>query len=221
MQTEPGDHHGEFWVAVLHLRAALMHALQQDDMPVQVDTRLPKLWVGSQYAAYNVARLKAVGITHILSLSSDACVANRQFTCMQGGLKDNSHADLPSVMPAFIEFIEAGLSAGGVLVHCRAGRSRSVAVVVGYLMARFREGYFTCLQKVQHARPVAQPAPWFASQLCDFQNTLFASVASTSVCSPKSEGGQEALKRGRTFGEGASACDLGLRRSTKRARSRL
>merc|ERR1719182_1098095 len=73
---------------------------------------------------------------------------------MQGDLKDNSHADLPSVMPAFIEFIEAGLSAGGVLVHCRAGRSRSVAVVVGYLMARFREGYFTCLQKVQRARTV-------------------------------------------------------------------
>ncbi len=59
-------------------------------------------------------------------------------------------------------------AAGGVLVHCAQGMSRSGGIAVGYIMWRERLSYETALAHVQQARPCVSPNEGFALQLDEF-----------------------------------------------------
>lgn len=59
--------------------------------------------------------------------------------------------------------------AGGVLVHCAQGVSRSAAVLTAYLMSHARFSFDTALSHVQQARPVADPNQGFRLQLQEFE----------------------------------------------------
>lgn len=68
-----------------------------------------------------------------------------------------------------IPFLQATVDAGKrVLVHCQQGRSRSVSLVVAYLMATENLSFDEALESVQLARPIAQPNPSFVQQLRRF-----------------------------------------------------
>jgi hypothetical protein len=55
---------------------------------------------------------------------------------------------------------------GAVLVHCKAGISRSASVVMGYLLYKNPDmSVAEALAMIKVARPVAQPNPGFLSQL--------------------------------------------------------
>ncbi|KAH7295977.1 hypothetical protein KP509_26G001900 [Ceratopteris richardii] len=49
-------------------------------------------------------------------------------------LADTPEEDISQIMLPCFEFIDEGRKHGTVLVHCMAGRSRSAAIVIGYLM---------------------------------------------------------------------------------------
>jgi protein-tyrosine phosphatase len=52
-------------------------------------------------------------------------------------LRDEADAKLAPLLHKSCDFIDAGLrEGGGVLVHCRAGKSRSATVVICYAMLR-------------------------------------------------------------------------------------
>ena len=59
-------------------------------------------------------------------------------------------------------------AAGGVLVHCAQGMSRSAAVVAGYIMARGRLDADEAVARVRAARPTVRPNEGFALQLHEF-----------------------------------------------------
>ena len=61
---------------------------------------------------------------------------------------------------------------GKVLVHCYAGLSRSVTVIVAYLMQNERMLLDEALRFVKHKRPYAQPNPGFLKQLVEFELEL-------------------------------------------------
>lgn len=51
-------------------------------------------------------------------------------------IEDNRSANIGAHFPQFIDFIRTALTEGGVIfVHCRAGTSRSVSLVMAYLMS--------------------------------------------------------------------------------------
>lgn len=67
-----------------------------------------------------------------------------------------------------LEFIQEGLDAGcGVLVHCCAGRSRSVACVIAYLVRRYGWTVEEALEVVGRVR-VVRPNDGFMEQLRGF-----------------------------------------------------
>ncbi|KAK0753690.1 protein-tyrosine phosphatase-like protein, partial [Schizothecium vesticola] len=69
-----------------------------------------------------------------------------------------------------IPFLQAAVEAGKrVLVHCHQGRSRSVSLVVAYLMATEHLSLDEALRAVQLARPIAQPNFSFMRQLRQFE----------------------------------------------------
>jgi len=81
-------------------------------------------------------------------------------------IDDALHEDLLSQLPSATEFIHAARSAQhAVLVHCAQGRSRSVSVVIAYLMRYVGMSCDKALEAVVRARSVAGPNPAFMQQL--------------------------------------------------------
>nr|XP_046247564.1 dual specificity protein phosphatase 22-B-like isoform X2 [Scatophagus argus] len=66
---------------------------------------------------------------------------------------------------------ESRLKGEGCLVHCVAGVSRSVTLVVAYIMTVTGRGWVESLAAVRAARPCAGPNLGFLRQLEEFENT--------------------------------------------------
>ena len=64
--------------------------------------------------------------------------------------------------------------AGSVLVHCVQGVSRSVSMVIAYLMKHKKWSYDQALAFVRSKRPQAKPNPAFAAQLQQYERRLLA-----------------------------------------------
>ncbi|PQQ06371.1 dual specificity protein phosphatase 1 isoform X1 [Prunus yedoensis var. nudiflora] len=128
---------------------------KEDNVPCQIEEGL---FLGSIGAANNKEELKNLNITHILTV-----VADRVST------------DLKQHFDECIDYIdEAKRSGGGVLVHCFVGRSRSVTIVVAYLMKKHGMNLSQALEHVKSRRPQAAPNSGFISQLQSFERALHA-----------------------------------------------
>lgn len=97
---------------------------------------LPGLYLSSLMAARNSTTLADLQITHIVTIL-DFPVS---FSPWRGdrlvlNLADGTESDLLSRLDECVDFIQGGVKDGGkVLVHCMQGLSRSVCVVVGFLV---------------------------------------------------------------------------------------
>lgn len=61
---------------------------------------------------------------------------------------------------------------GSVLVHCFAGVSRSVSIVVAYLIWKYRIPVSEALFYIRKYRPISNPNEGFISQLLEFEMKL-------------------------------------------------
>lgn len=59
-----------------------------------------------------------------------------------------------------------------ILVHCRAGISRSASVVIYYLMRSRGVSYHDALNYLKSKRPIVNPNPWYQRQLLDIERIL-------------------------------------------------
>ncbi|KAA1086665.1 tyrosine/serine/threonine protein phosphatase pps1 [Puccinia graminis f. sp. tritici] len=129
---------------------------------------LPFVYLGNLNHASNALMLKALGITHVVSMGESALVPPPQnsrfispFTnasqsnvvnslwheCASGqidvldmkGVADDGIDSIRPHIERAMEFIEKCRLAGGkVLVHCRVGVSRSATIVIGYVMKHLK-----------------------------------------------------------------------------------
>lgn len=98
-----------------------------------IDNILPGLYLGSNY--YNWESLQERNITHILILSEDIqpnFIGKIKYMVVR--IPDSNQANILSVIPRCISYIEEGIASGGILVHCLAGISRSPTIVMAYLL---------------------------------------------------------------------------------------
>lgn len=154
------------------LRACLLAKyLRNDNVPCVLQQGL---YLGSIGAAFNKGLLKNLNVTHILSVVNAVDIPfPHDFKYLRIEVLDSADVDLTQHFDAAFSFIdEARMAGGGALVHCFAGRSRSVTVVVAYLMRTYGMRLAQALSHVTSRRRVAQPNPGFMRQLQDYDHLL-------------------------------------------------
>lgn len=146
--------------------------LQRDDFsagPISLDEIEPGLWVGNLTAATDNDTLQTHGISHILTMDSIALPKN---VAEQPGMvtkfikvTDTSNEDLLGILESAVSFIKSSLESGVLLVHCYYGVSRSAAVVIAYLMQKYKISYEEAFEKTKQKRRFVGPNEGFQSQL--------------------------------------------------------
>ncbi|KAF9673306.1 hypothetical protein SADUNF_Sadunf10G0010400 [Salix dunnii] len=157
-----------------------------DDVPCHIEEGL---FLGSLGAATNKDALNSKNITHILTVADSfppsypndfvyevigVCSLHLMYNLVIAEVvTDRYDTNLSQYFNKCFNFIdEAKRQGGGVLVHCFVGRSRSVTIVVAYLMKRHGMGLSEALAHVKSKRPQAGPNSGFISQLQDFEKSL-------------------------------------------------
>ncbi|CAI5516785.1 unnamed protein product [Closterium sp. Naga37s-1] len=157
-------------VALLRAFLQARH-IKTDSVPCLVDEGL---YLGSIGAAHNRDLLKRSNVTHVLTVANSILPAHpRDFHYTLINVLDSPEVDLISRFQECFAVIDTAKAAGGcALVHCFAGRSRSVTVVVAYLMARRAMTVDEALALVRGLRPEANPNAGFVQQLREWEAQL-------------------------------------------------
>ncbi|KAJ6794973.1 putative dual specificity protein phosphatase 1B [Iris pallida] len=145
--------------------------VREDNIPCQIEEGL---FLGSVGVALNKEALKNLNITHVLIVakSLDPAFPN-DFTYKKIDVLDTSDTNLKEHFEECFDFIDsARKDGGGVLVHCFAGRSRSVTIILAYLMKKHRMSLSHALELVRSKRPQVGPNPGFMLQLQNFEKSL-------------------------------------------------
>uniref|UniRef100_A0A7S1X4L4 Protein-tyrosine-phosphatase n=1 Tax=Tetraselmis chuii TaxID=63592 RepID=A0A7S1X4L4_9CHLO len=132
------------------------------------------LFLGSMAAEASLGSAPATGVTHVLQVGGGLRPSfPDKFEYKQVVVDDDEREDLVAHFSACFSFIDQALQnereAGGVLVHCSAGCSRSASVCLGYVM--WKEGlcYDEAWRVVHSARPCICPNDGFKKQLREFE----------------------------------------------------
>eukprot|EP00440_Ansanella_granifera_P028696 gb/GFBE01031172.1/.p1 GENE.gb/GFBE01031172.1/~~gb/GFBE01031172.1/.p1 ORF type:complete len:386 (+),score=53.52 gb/GFBE01031172.1/:1-1158(+) len=138
------------------------------------------LFVGGERAANNKGRLQELGISHVLNCCANLSFASGETRNQRLHLKDvRTERLLPHLAEAFAFLDEAKCSGGRCLVHCRQGASRSVSIVLAYLVMRDGLRLQEAWQLVRRSRPAARPNRGFCQQLVDLDRVVHGEASST------------------------------------------
>lgn len=125
------------------------------------------LYVGSLAAANNSDQLRKHGILYVHSCVSQSLLyrfPGIEYQTVE--IVDVESTDLTASIEAFLELARrARAKDAGVLVHCLAGVSRSVALAMAALIALDGHTLDEAERRVKACRPQALPNPGFRRQL--------------------------------------------------------
>ncbi|XP_076920354.1 dual specificity protein phosphatase 1-like [Bidens hawaiensis] len=141
----------------------------KDDIPSLIEEGL---YLGSLEAANNKTLL-----THLNSSFPPAYPDD--FTYKTLDVHDRGETNIAECIDDCFGFINEAKRTGRVLVHCFAGRSRSVTVVVAYLMKTHGMSSSKALNLVKSKRSVAAPNAGFILQLQRYEKSLPCIIART------------------------------------------
>ncbi|KAJ4458464.1 putative dual specificity MAP kinase phosphatase [Paratrimastix pyriformis] len=149
--------------------------------PVITEIIPGRLWVSNVEGAMQTERLAQMGITHVLSALRNMSQLNfpPSIHWMQFRLVDCAQ-DLTKLWDPPLKFLADAASANGrVLVHCTAGMSRSITLVLAHLMQCWRMHLLDAWILVKTRHPLASPIIPFFQLLINFEQTLYGSTSIT------------------------------------------
>ena len=107
---------------------------------------LPHLYLGDREDSRDRPGLARHGVTHVVNCAAELpCCFPAELHYLALGLRDPDPQFTARTRPA-MAFIDEGRAAGGVLVHCTAGVSRSAAVMLAYLCHLGRPLHAACAE---------------------------------------------------------------------------
>ncbi|CAE7613545.1 MKP1 [Symbiodinium sp. CCMP2592] len=140
------------------------------------------LFIGGDRAAANGFEIRQNGITHILNCSERLPFYMSHTRNKRIHLKDSRDEELSTRLSAAFDFLdEVQRHQGRCLVHCRQGASRSVSIVLAYLVLKKRFELREAWRLVQSKRPVARPNGGYCRQLIRFEQDATGRSTMTPV----------------------------------------
>ncbi|ANQ05689.1 Dual specificity phosphatase [Plasmodium coatneyi] len=120
--------------------------------------------------ALNAENLRKKKITHIVNMAGEECPNKFEasFSYRTYYVKDDLREEIFYTLLDASHFIEAMLSSdegNKILVHCKKGVSRSVIIVIFFLMTRLELSFGDAFDLVKKRRPLSNPNLSFVSQL--------------------------------------------------------
>ncbi|CAL1577802.1 unnamed protein product [Knipowitschia caucasica] len=139
-------------------------------LDLQVGVVRPFLLLASQDAAHDMETLTTHQVTHVLNVAYGVSNAfPKKLVYKTLPILDIPETNITAYLEECSSFIDQARDQNGiVLVHCNAGVSRSVSVVIGYLMAREGLPFSEAHCQVLAARPSARPNTGFYHQLLHY-----------------------------------------------------
>ena len=136
------------------------------------------LYISSYNATKNKALLEKNKITHIINCAADFCEnvfeSENKYTYLSFYLEDHVLENIECIFYECIKFIDNVKEKGGrVLVHCVQGISRSVTLVMAYLIFKNKITYDKAFNLVHSKREISSPNFGFSIQLQNFYMRLF------------------------------------------------
>ncbi|CAM9859875.1 unnamed protein product, partial [Scytosiphon promiscuus] len=127
----------------------------------------PHICIGAKEDAKDLPALKELGVTHVLNCAKQLPSSHpKEFVHARLELVDSSDEELVPFQKAGVSFLRQVEGCGGrALVHCIAGCSRSVSIVLLHLMETHRIRLKLAYDHVRSYRMVAQPNEGFRFQL--------------------------------------------------------
>lgn len=156
-------------------RQALSETQAEEDASVII---ADFLYLGGQASASSKSFMQKIGIQRVLN-----CCARQpnRFPSIAEykviDVHDTKDSDITACFNEGIAFIERAKAEGKrCLVHCMVGASRSVSIVLAYLVARESMPLQQAWQLVSDSRPKARPNASFCQQLIDYERALTGSA---------------------------------------------
>lgn len=130
------------------------------------------LYVGGWTAA-KPENLQRYGITHVVALyhrEEVSCETSQ--VCLNRYIDDTPTQSIRESLSAVFQFIQTarGSRQTKILIHCKQGRSRSVAHAIGYMMFAYDMHYDVALNLVLSQHSLAQPNVGFVQELTNMHN---------------------------------------------------
>lgn len=132
------------------------------------------VYLGDIPSAANEAKLKELGITHIVSavMGVEKMFPN-SFTYLLLPLRDIQEQNIINHFEESTNFINNALSKNGkVYVHCMAGVSRSATLVAAWLVKTKGMKPQEAIEFMKERRSVVNPNPGFRNQLNTFHQSM-------------------------------------------------
>ncbi len=144
---------------------------------------IPGVFVGNAKSATDFVELQQRGITHVLNVRRGVdWVAMVEYEEMGITFKHVAMADvlcfdMKQNIDEAMTFISTAVNCGGkVLVHCKAGKSRSPTVVAAYLIAVKKYDVFSASAEIVKNRPRVFPNLNFLHFLCELEENVRSGV---------------------------------------------
>ena len=133
------------------------------------------LYISGYKTASTISDLQKLKITNIINCSGDLC-ENLYFSDINYltlNIRDNVSENIECLFFKCINYIsETKEKNGRVLIHCYKGVSRSVSIIISYLMFLHKWSYDEAFDFVQLKRPIANPNIGFYLQLKTFHKRI-------------------------------------------------
>lgn len=156
--------------------------------PPSMSLVAPSLYIGDETSAASEQRLRQHGITHVLNCTAKpnlvlelpsvaSCNGEPSVEYRRLNLLDSTE-DLPrmqSVLREGVDFIRSAVQEGGtILVHCHRGISRSVALVMAYLIEADQRSAESVFDSIRSKRRVADPNLGYWCSLQEWEKAVLA-----------------------------------------------
>jgi protein-tyrosine phosphatase len=132
-----------------------------------------KLYLGNINDANDISFLNSNGIDTIINVAYDGeikKVIRMNKTVYNFKIRDDIDENISKYFRRIIRLIDSGKC---VLVNCMAGVSRSVTIVIAYLMTKQKMTFQEAFEFVRSKRPIINPNEAFIEQLLEYNNYLY------------------------------------------------